>query len=145
MDKRNTIGRILNELEKQVPLVEEGDIVETMKTIYPSYKLSPNERNIELNGVVITPPLASSKENKLMLLKEKSLLLETFKDTERGDILLVKKIKPNKITVENLSIKEEYRKDFEIEKLDFIKGNFNIIKRKSIDLVKTLNRLLGNN
>ena len=43
----------------------------------------------------------------------------------------------------NPSLKEEYKKDFEIEKLDIIKGNFNVVKRRSIDLIKTLNKLIG--
>ena len=46
--------------------------------------------------------------------------------------------------LENLSLKEEYRKDFEIEKIDVIKGRFNVIKRKSIDLLKTLEKLTVN-
>lgn len=143
MDSRNTIGKILNKLESQLPLVEDGDIIETSKTFYPSCNTPKEEKNIVLNGISMTAPLATSRETKNMLDKEKSPMLEIFKDVDRGDILIVKDVNANKIIVENLSIKEEYRKQFEIEKLDVIKGNFNVIRRKSIDLIKTLNRLMG--
>ena len=145
MDNRNTISKILNRLENQMPIVEEGDIIETVKTLFPSYKVPKEEKNIIIEGMEMTVPCASSKETKSMLEKDKSLLLNIYKDLDRGDILTVKEVKPNKVIVENLSIKEEYRKNFEIEKLDIIKGNFNVIKRKSIDLIKTLNRLMGEN
>lgn len=143
MDSRNSISKILNRLENEMPLVEEGDIIETIKTIYPSSKIPKEERNIILEGIEMTMPMASSKESKLLLEREKSKLLEVYKDIDRGDILIVKKIHPNKIIVENCSVKDEYKKDFEIEKLDIIKGNFNVVKRRSIDLIKTLNKLIG--
>jgi hypothetical protein len=126
-----------------MPLVEEGDIIETIKTIYPSLNSSKEKRNVILEGVEMTMPLASSRETKILLKKENSKLLKVFKDVDRGDILIVKEINPNKIVVENCSLKEEYKKDFEIEKLDIIKGNFNVVKRRSIDLIKTLNKLIG--
>lgn len=144
MDSRNTICKILNRLENQVTIIEEGDIIETIKTTYPKFETPKKEKNIVLEGVEMTPPSASSSETKLMLIKDKSPLLNIYKDLDRGDILSVKKVLNNKIIVENLSIKEDYRKNFEIEKLDVLKGNFNVIKRKSIDLIKTLNRLMGN-
>lgn len=143
MDSRNSISKILNRLENEMPLVEEGDIIETIKTIYPSLNSSKEKRNIILEGVEMTMPLASSRETKVLLKKENSKLLKVFKDMDRGDILIVKEINPNKIVVENCSLKEEYKKDFEIEKLDIIKGNFNVVKRRSIDLIKTLNKLIG--
>jgi hypothetical protein len=143
LDSRNSISKILNRLENEMPLVEEGDIIETIKTIYPSSKIPKEERNIILEGIEMTMPMASSRESKLLLEREKSRLLEVYKDIDRGDILIVKEIHPNKIIVENCSVKDEYKKDFEIEKLDIIKGNFNVVKRRSIDLIKTLNKLIG--
>lgn len=92
----------------------------------------------------MTRPYATSKESKDMLKRDKSPLLEIYKDLERGDILMVKTVGDNKVIVENLSIKEEYRQDFEIEKIDVIKGRFNVVKRKSIDLIKALERLTVN-
>lgn len=141
MKSKNTICEILNRLEKQLPIIEEGDIIETLRTEYPKPEEKRERKNIILEGVEMTPPFATSRESKEMLKKDKSKLVKIYKDLERGDILLVKTVKDNKIIVENLSIKEEFRKNFEIEKLDVIKGRFNVIKRKSIDLIKTLEKL----
>lgn len=141
MKSKNTICEILNRLEKQLPIIEEGDIIETLRTEYPKPEEKRERKNIILEGVEMTPPFATSRESKEMLKKDKSKLVQIYKDLERGDILLVKTVKDNKIIVENLSIKEEFRKNFEIEKLDVIKGRFNVIKRKSIDLIKTLEKL----
>lgn len=141
MKSKNTICEILNRLEKQLPIIEEGDIIETLRTEYPKPEEKRERKNIILEGVEMTPPFATSRESKEMLRKDKSKLVQIYKDLERGDILLVKTVKDNKIIVENLSIKEEFRKNFEIEKLDVIKGRFNVIKRKSIDLIKTLEKL----
>lgn len=143
MDKRNSISKILNRLENQMPLAEVGDLVETVKTFYPSYKILKEEKNIIIDGLEMTPPLAASREMKNMLKKDKSSLLKIYKDINRGDLLNIVEVFDNKIVVENLSIKEEYKKRFEIEKLELVKGNFNIVKRKSIDLLKTLNQLTG--
>ena len=141
MKSKNTICEILNRLEKQLPIIEEGDIIETLRTEYPKPEEKRERKNIILEGVEMTPPFATSRESKEMLKKDKSKLVQIYKDLERGDILLVKTVKDNKIIVENLSIKKEFRKNFEIEKLDVIKGRFNVIKRKSIDLIKTLEKL----
>lgn len=142
MKSKNTICEILNRLEKQIPIIEEGDIIETLRTKYPHAEDAKSKKNIVIKGTEMTRPYATSKESKDMLKRDKSPLLEIYKDLERGDILTVKSVGNNKVVVENLSIKEEYRQDFEIEKIDVIKGRFNVIKRKSIDLIKTLEKLL---
>ena len=76
-----------------------------------------------------------------MMLKDKSIICEIFRDFERGDILKVKRINKNDVFVENISIEEEFRKEFCIDKTDIIKKNFNVIRRKSIDLLKSLEKL----
>ena len=144
MKSKNTICEILNRLEKQLPIIEAGDIIETLRTEYPKSSEKRERKNIILEGVEMTAPFATSRESKEMLKKDKSKLVQIYKDLERGDILSVKAVNDNKIVVENLSIKEEFRKDFEIEKLDVIKGRFNVVKRKSIDLIKTLEKLTVN-
>lgn len=143
MESRNTISNILSRLETQMPIISEGDIIETLRTEYPKPNVPKEIKNIILENIEMTMPFASSKENKMMLIKEKSPLLNIYKDLERGDILVVKCVGNNKILVENLSVKSQYRRDFEIEKLDIIKGRFNVVKRKSIDLIKTLNQLMS--
>ena len=81
MDSRNSISKILNRLENEMPMVEEGDIIETIKTIYPSLKIPKKERNIVLEGVEMTMPLASSRESKMLLNKEKSVI-KKFSDVK---------------------------------------------------------------
>lgn len=142
MDKRNTIARILNELENQLPLVEDGDFIETIKTFYPAASILPEDKNIVVNSEMMTAPFAASRETKKLLEKDKSPLLEIYREMDRGDILVVKSTQANNVIVENLSVEEEFRREFRIEKLDVIKGNFNVIKRKSVDLARTLDRLL---
>lgn len=73
--------------------------------------------------------------------KEKALLCQIYKDFDRGDILVVKKVLKGKIIVENISIEEEFRKPFEIDKIEIAKKNFLLVRRKSIDLIKSLEKL----
>lgn len=141
MRSRNTINEILKRLSKEVPIASENDIAEAIKTQYPSYDVPKSKKNIIIEGIEMTVPLCTSQETKKMLIRDKSPLLEIYKDLDRGDILIIKEASDNDLVVENLSIKEEYRKPFTIEKLDIVKGNYNVIRRKSIDLVKTLEKL----
>lgn len=137
----NTINKILNRLSKEIPIAEVGDILETQKTIYPRSNISRLDKNIIVDSMEITAPLACSSGWKQLLIKEHSSLCQIFKEFDRGDILKVKAINGGKVTVENLSIEEEFRKDFVIDKIDIIKKNFNLIKRKSIGLLKTLEKI----
>jgi hypothetical protein len=89
----------------------------------------------------MTPPLACNKEWKMFMLKDESVLCEIYREFDRGDILKVKRIEGNKVFVENLSIEEEFRKEFSIDKVDIIKKKFNLVKRKSIGLLKSLKKL----
>ena len=140
-NSRNTINNILERLSKDIPIATENDIAEVIRTQYPSCEIPRGERNIVLEGMEMTVPLCTSQETKKMLIRDRSPLLEIYKDLDRGDILVIKEAGDNELLVTNLSIKEEYRKPFKIEKLDIVKGNFNIIRRRSIDLIKTLERL----
>ena len=89
----------------------------------------------------MTVPTASSKQYKNFLIKEKSPLLEVFKDLGRGDVLVVQKIEKNKIYVKNTSLKDEYSNSFIIDKYQILKKEFRVIKRKSSELNKTINML----
>ena len=89
----------------------------------------------------MTVPTASSKQYKNFLIKEKSPLLEVFKDLGRGDVLVVQKIEKNKIYVKNTSLKDEYSNPFIIDKYQILKKEFRVIKRKSSELNKTINML----
>lgn len=142
MDSRNTINSILKRLEQEmVPSITTQDIIETISTLYPATE-HLKENNIVINETVMTTPLATSQEIKSLLVKENSPMLEIYKELERGDVLKVLEINNSEILVENLSIKEEYRKPFKINKIDIAKGNFNVVKRKSIDLIKALSKIM---
>ena len=114
MDSRNTINSILKRLETEmVPAISEQDIIETISTLYPASD-HLKENNIVINETVMTTPLATSQEIKSLLQKDNSPMLEIYKELERGDVLKVLEINNSEIMVENLSIKEEYRKGYMI-------------------------------
>lgn len=141
MQYEKTINKILSRLSNDILIIEAGDILETQKTIFPKYSQKREEKNIIIESTEVTPPLACSKEWKKLMLKEKAILCQIYKDFERGDILKVKGIKGSKILVENLSIDKEFRREFEIDRTEIYKKNFNVIKRKSIELIKSLEKL----
>lgn len=134
----NTINKILTRLSKETPIAEVGDLLETKKTIYPDAKTKREDKNIIVDSKEMTVPLACSKEWKKTLVKEEAPLREIYLEFERGDILLVKEILNNKVIVENLSIEEEFRKRFAIDKIEIAKKNFTLIRRKSIELLRSL-------
>ncbi len=141
MRYEKTINKILERLSKEIPIAEEGDILETQKTLYPSASVPREDKNIIINSIEMTPPLACSKEWKNMLLKDRAPLCQIYKEFDRGDILKVKRVTKTKVIVENLSIEKEFRKEFEIDKIEIAKNNFNLVRRKSIELLKTLNKI----
>lgn len=141
MEYEKTLRKILKRLSKEIPIVEDGDLLESFKTIFPEASIKREDKNIIVEGIEMTAPLACNKEWKAMMLKDKSIICEIFRDFERGDILKVKRIDKNDVFVENISIEEEFRKEFCIDKIDIIKKNFNVIRRKSIDLLKSLEKL----
>ena len=141
MQYEKTINKILQRLSKELPIAEEGDLLETQKTLYPAANLLREDKNIIINSMEITPPLACSKEWKKLLEKEKAPLCQIYKDFTRGDILKVKKIEDGYLIVENLSIDEEFKKDFKIDKIEIAKKNFSLIRRKSIEIIRILENI----
>ena len=136
MEYHKTINEILKSLDTQIEIVKVGDLLETYKTQFIIKK-----NNYVIKGIKMTVPTASSKQYKNFLIKEKSPLLEVFKDLGRGDVLVVQKIEKNKIYVKNTSLKDEYSNTFIIDKYQILKKEFRVIKRKSSELNKTINML----
>ena len=136
MEYHKTINEILKLLDTQIEIVKVGDLLETYKTQFIIKK-----NNYVIKGIKMTVPTASSKQYKNFLIKEKSPLLEVFKDLNRGDVLVVQKIEKNKIYVKNTSLKDEYSNQFIIDKYQILKKEFKVIKRKSSELNKTINML----
>lgn len=141
MQYEKTINKILQRLSKELPIAEEGDLLETQKTLYPAGNLLREDKNIIINSTEVTPPLACSKEWKKLLEKEKAPLCQIYKDFTRGDILKVKKIEDGYLIVENLSIDEEFKKEFKIDKIEIAKKNFSLIRRKSIEILRILENI----
>lgn len=141
MQYEKTINKILQRLSKELPIAEEGDLLETQKTLYPAGNLLREDKNIIINSMEVTPPLACSKEWKKLLEKEKAPLCQIYKDFTRGDILKVKKIEDGYLIVENLSIDEEFKKEFKIDKIEIAKKNFSLIRRKSIEIIRILENI----
>ena len=138
MEYKNTINNILKRLENGFELAKKEDIIESFETLFFTKEAS---NFININGSKISVPLAASRGTKKMLLEEDSPILKVYKDISRGDILLIKETVGNKLLVENLSLKEEYRKDFYIDKIDILTKKFNVVKRKTVDLINALNNL----
>ena len=141
MQYEKTINQILQRLSKELPIAEVGDLLETQKTIYPLGSLPREEKNIVIESMEVTPPLACSKEWKKLLEKEKAPLRQIYKDLTRGDILRVKRVEDGYLIVENLSIDDEFRKDFRIGKIEIAKKNFSLIRRKSIEIIRVLENI----
>ena len=141
MEYEKTINKILERLSKEVPIAEVGDILETQKTFYPEANIPREEKNIIIDSMEVTPPLACSKEWKHLMLKEKASLWQIYKDYDRGDILEIKEVGKNYVIVENLSIDDEFKKQFKIDKIEIAKKNFSLVRRKSIEIYRTLNKL----
>lgn len=141
MEYEKTINKILQRLSKEIPIAEAGDVLETQKTIYPDCSVPREDRNIVINSMEVTPPLACTKEWKALMVKEKAPLCQIFKEFNRGDLLKIKKVVGAKVIVENLSMEEEFRKEFAIDKIEIVKKNFNLIRRKSIELTRTLEQI----
>ena len=141
MQYEKTINKILQRLSKELPIAEVGDLLETQKTLYPLGSLPREDKNIIIDSMEVTPPLACSQEWKKLLLKEKAPLCQIYKDMTRGDILRVKRIDKCGLIVENLSIDDEFRKEFKIDKVEIAKKNFSLIRRKSIEIARTLEKI----
>lgn len=139
-----TLKKLLKEMSENIPIIKEGDIIETIKTLYPSSNISKKEKNIIIEGIEMTKPLATSKRTKKVFIKEKSPLLEMFNELTRGDLLKVVKIIDNKIFCENISIKENFKNNIidtklVINKLDILRGDYKLVQRgksKIINLLK---------
>lgn len=141
MQYEKTLSKILKRLQQEIPEAEKGDLLETQKTIYPSGKIPREDKNIIIDCTEVTPPLACSKEWKKSLLKEKAALCQIYKDFDRGDILKIKEVEKGYLVVENISIDKEFRKDFKIGKMEIAKRNFSLIRRKSIELIRVLEKI----
>jgi len=112
--KRSTynIQQLLDEIKETIPFFKEGQIFETLKSIYPDVKVSREKKNISYKGIEFTKPLASNRKAKHFFLKEESPLKDFYKDITKGDFLQVIKVNNKKAYCINLSLKEDIREKF---------------------------------
>ena len=136
--KKITLESLLEEAKKEICDIEEGQVYETINSIYPDENISPSEKNVVINDVKMTLPLASSSRAKRQFKKYGSSLKTLFKEGVKGDFLLVEKIDGDKMICRNMSISEDYfekyykspsMKKIVITKDDIVKGNVKRVYR----------------
>lgn len=131
-----TIQALLDELKERSPTFKQGMIFETQKTIFPSNEIPKEKRNITYKEVSFTKPLACNKKDKENYIKENSPAASFFKETTRGDFLIIENIKDKVAFCRNLSLKENVVEEFYKDELipitykDVSIGKVKIYRRK---------------
>ena len=110
------IKDILDDLS--LPDFREGQLFETLITFFPGEETPRKNKNLTINNVTFTKPLASSKKDKKFYFKEKSPIDNFYNNHMRGDILeVIEIINKDLVKCSNLSFNEtakKYYKDIEI-------------------------------
>jgi hypothetical protein len=101
-----TLRTLLEELKERLPKFEKGQIFETLKSIYPDSNTPKEKKNIVLEGMTFTKPLALSRKDKASLIKEESLMVGFFKNLSRGDFLKVIEVNGSCAKCINVSLVE---------------------------------------
>lgn len=136
-----TLQQLLDEVKQTIPSFQEGQIFETLKSIFPSTKIPREKRNITYKDISFTKPLASSRKAKENFIKEDSPVKNFFKNITKGDFLQVIETDGKVAKCINLSLKEDIREDFYSDKEDYILLDYSMIangtvkhfKRKTVD------------
>ncbi len=138
-----TLRLLLEEMGEGMPSFETGQVFEVLKSIYPNTsEMKRDNRNILVEGVMMTKPLAVSKKAKDLFRKEKSPLFNFFKESLRGDFLKVIRVEEGCAYCENISLKEDirnkyYKNEFvKITREDLLNNNIKQFKRN-------VNKFLG--
>lgn len=138
MMRKITLEALLEEAKKEIGKVEKGQVYETLNSIYPGGDVLPSEKNVIINGVKMTLPLASSSKTKKEFRKKGDSFYDFFKEGIKGDYLLVEEISGDDIVCKNISITEGSMKDYYkypsmkkivISKEDIINGNVKRVYR----------------
>ena len=108
----HTIRTLLKELKESLPKFEKGQIFETLKSIYPNSNTPKEKKNIVLEGMTFTKPLALSRKDKTNLIKEESLMVGFFKNLSRGDFLKVVDVNGSIAKCINISLVESIANKF---------------------------------
>lgn len=107
-DRTNTtLGKLLEDLKKDLPSLKVGMFFETLKSIYPTDDIAKNSKNIILEGEVFTKPLALSKKEKREMIRESSPISYFFNERSKGDFLRIMKKEDGIYYCKNVSFKKE--------------------------------------
>jgi hypothetical protein len=107
-----TINTLLDELKERFPRFEKNQIFEIVKSVYPDSNIPKEKRNISFDGKVFTKPLAVSRRDKAVFIKEHNKMANFFKNLTRGDFIQV--IETDGVTAKcvNLSLKEDVKQKY---------------------------------
>jgi hypothetical protein len=108
----HTINSLLEELKEKFPHFEKNQIFETLKSVYPDSSIPKEQRNISLGGRIFTKPLAVSRRDKTIFIKEESDIANFFKNTSRGDFIQVVETDGKTAKCINLSLNEDIRNKY---------------------------------
>ena len=143
-EKRSTytLRTLLEELKEKLPDLQKGQIFETLKSIYPDSEIPKEKKNISIGNSTFTKPLALSKKDKSLLVKEESKMVGFFKNLTRGDFLKVIEVDGSKVKCINLSLKEDVLKKYYKEESillgieELANGTVKLFKRKVSKFLK---------
>ena len=133
-----TIKTLLEELKKTIPRFKKGQFFETLKSIYPDTDIPKNEKNISIDGISFTRPMASSRKDKRNYVKEHSPISKFFTDLKRGDILEILETNGYTAICRNVSLNEIAKEYYKDEKIEL---TFNMIAEGFIKQVRKIKRL----
>lgn len=105
---RLTLQDLLEEAKKNLPELKEGQYFETLRPIYPN----KGDKNIELEGHILTKPLAVDKKSKREFSKYNSPFKDFFKNKKKGDLLKILEVVGDYAKCENVSLDEEFKKKY---------------------------------
>ena len=133
----HTIKSLLEELKADFPCFQKNQIFETLKSIYPDSTVKRKNKTIKLNAKNFTKPLAVSRKDKAVMIKEGNKMLSFFRNVSKGDFLKVVEINENLAKCVNLSIRENIRnKYYKDEETKFVNISFEDIANGNLRLAK---------
>ena len=134
-----TLQQLLDEVKQTIPSFEEGQIFETLKSIYPSPKIPREKRNITYKNISFTKPLASSRKAKENFIKEDSPVADFFRNTTKGDFLRVVETDGKTAKCINESLRENIKNTFYRNNEDYIILDYTMIANGTVKQFKRRN------
>lgn len=129
-----TLREILEEARKNLPEFKKGQYFEILKSIYPVNENKEN-RNIVVNGRLLTKPSAVDKKTKREFIKHNSPLKDFFNNKTKGDIVQVIEVNNDTAKCINLNLNEEIKEKYYknhfifLSYEDIINGTIKQVKR----------------